>query len=51
MKKVRVIAGLTAAIPAAVGGFAAPAAAHATQCRGLWVFDRLWVVPVFDYCG
>jgi hypothetical protein len=21
------------------------------QCRGLWVFDRLWVVPVFDYCG
>jgi hypothetical protein len=22
-----------------------------TQCRGLWVFDRLWVVPVFDYCG
>ena len=23
----------------------------AAQCRGLWVFDRLWVVPVFDYCG
>jgi hypothetical protein len=22
-----------------------------TQCRGLWVFDRLWVVPVFEYCG
>jgi hypothetical protein len=22
-----------------------------TQCHGLWVFDRLWVVPVSDYCG
>jgi hypothetical protein len=21
------------------------------QCRGLWLFDRLWVVPVFGYCG
>jgi hypothetical protein len=21
------------------------------QCHGLWAFDRLWVVPVFDYCG
>jgi predicted NACHT family NTPase len=25
--------------------------ADVTQCRGLWVFDQLWVVPVFDYCG
>jgi len=31
MKKARLIAGMTAAIPAAVGGFAAPAAAHAAQ--------------------
>jgi hypothetical protein len=31
MKKARLIAGMTAAIPAAAGGFAAPAAAHATQ--------------------
>jgi hypothetical protein len=29
MKKARLIAGMTAAIPAAAGGFAAPAAAHA----------------------
>ena len=21
------------------------------QCHGLWVFDRLWIVPVFGYCG
>jgi hypothetical protein len=31
MKKARLIAGVTAAIPAAAGGFAAPAAAHAAQ--------------------
>jgi len=31
MKKARLIAGLTAAIPAAAGGFAVPAAAHAAQ--------------------
>ena len=28
-----------------------PVPAVVGQCRGLWVFDRLWVVPVFDYCG
>ena len=22
-----------------------------TQCHGLYVFDQLWVVPVFGYCG
>ena len=27
------------------------AARDAPQCHGLWVFDRLWVVPVFGYCG
>jgi len=31
MKRVKLIAGMTAAIPAAVGGLAAPAAAHAAQ--------------------
>jgi hypothetical protein len=31
MKKARLIAGMTAAIPAAAGGFAVPAAAHAAQ--------------------
>jgi hypothetical protein len=31
MKRARLIAGVTAAIPAAAGGFAAPAAAHAAQ--------------------
>ena len=52
MKKVRVIAGLTAAIPAAVGGFAAPAAAHATTAsvqpvpaKGKTVLSQL---PVAD---
>jgi hypothetical protein len=30
---------------------ATAAGADLSQCRGLWVFDRLWVVPVFDYCG
>ena len=40
MKKARLITGMTAAIPAAVGGFAAPAAAHTTQATTAQVQQR-----------